>query len=160
MFSPHPHVLFDASIGLVFVYLGIGYAIFSFIVVVFVEAVIMKGYFHAIDEYPFSIQKRLKYSLIINTVSAIAGLPLANYILRYGLYHSPADYFRWMFFAFVFTVFLEFFTTIFLIKPKPLIKEAMSFTALSNLASYAFILVFPYIWEMLLIVFIYSSNKF
>lgn len=142
---------YDSAIGVVSIYYGIGFAVFLFVAVVLIEAWVMKVYFETtvrpgtfwLKYIPLPFIQRIKYSFIINTISTVAGLPLAYYLS----WHMPdwAGFYGLLTCAFSITIVIEFFSLVCLLRPKPSFWEALQFTVLANLSSYAAILILSWL---------------
>ena len=141
MFSSFNSFPYDSGIGVVGVYFGIGFAAFSFIAVVLIEALVMKLYFETtvrpgtflLKYIPLPFIQRLKYSFVINTISTLAGLPLAYFALGDV---EINDFLLWLAGAFLLTLVVEFISLILIVRPRPAWGDALRFTLVSNLASY------------------------
>jgi len=161
MDSINHRYLMDTGIGIVYVYLGIGIAVISFIMVVIIEAWIMRKYIS------ISRWKRFGYSLAVNTISTIIGLPLGYWVgsnlfgtgiitkyisldlVLFFIYDATAtifalwQYFWGLLFAFVLTIVIEYFCIIYIVKPKPSNKIAFNLVFKSNSLSYLALIIAP-----------------
>jgi hypothetical protein len=143
---PHP----NGGIGLLGIIIGIGYAVFAFILAITLEARIMKDYFLSPDKRYRPYNERFKYSFIINSISTAIGIPI-NYLLfrKFGLEHL----FLLVLLNFIFTLVIEFISAKFLIKPVMKNNRLVEFEIKSNLASYALIFGIPIIIPFIIFMF-------
>lgn len=157
MLSPEPSILLDAGMPLMAFVIGVGCAALTFILVVILEARIMKRFFPGI-----SPKKRLVYALIVNTVSTILSLPcvylasnshnmsstVSERLLSLFIFIAYAtllpmfkfQYVNWMAVLFVLTLMSEFGCLVFLLKPGSLAR-ILRYTILSNLVSLILVLL-------------------
>lgn len=168
MLSIKPDFLFDAGIPLEANIFGIGYAGLAFVIAVWIETMVMKPYFHEINHDPLSFRNRFKYSLIINTISTILGIPIAwlasmdtfspsaigDHLLAIMWVFTlsvtaPVFIFiwlKWIVCAFVVSVVSEFAVLFALLHPQQRTKkEVLNFSFRSNLISYAVIIILPFV---------------
>lgn len=144
---------------------GVGSATLTFILVVILEARIMKGRFPGV-----SLKQCLVYSLIVNTVSMILSLPFVY--LASNIHHMSNtvserllslfifivyatllpmfkfQYASWMVFIFVLTIISEFGCLVLLLKPQPLVR-ILRYTILSNNLSLILVLLSFLPWMIL-----------
>ena len=129
MFSIKPIPLFNMGNLFILLIFGVGLGILSFIVVVIVEASVMKQFFN------FPLRQRMKYSLIVNLVTATAGYFYVEYIaFRYE------GFFKLGFIAIILTIIIEYICLLLLIRKKSLLKGLLGYSLVSNLASYGFLI--------------------
>jgi len=137
----------NGGIGLLGFTIGIGYAVFAFILAITVEARIMKDYFLSPDKRYRPYNERFKYSLIINSISTIIGIPI-NYLLVWKIGIDPFSHLVLLVLLnFIFTLVIEFISAKILIKPTFKSNRLVEFEIKSNLASYALIFGIPIIFS-------------
>lgn len=158
-----PPFFFDAGISIGSAYLGFGWGIVAFIIVIYLEARIMRKRLLDLNT-PTSI----KFSFFLNLISTICGFPLVfigglsfsphtlgetiNAMIAFFslIILSPAyalTFFQWVLLAFGITLATEFFSALLIIRPKQTIANILGFTVLSNLASYAVLFLCPLVFS-------------
>ena len=161
-------LFFNAGVPLWANIFGIGYAGLAFVIATWLETMIMKSYFHEANHYPLSFRKRIRYSLIINIISTILGIPIA-WLVSLDIFvpstigdHLLAvmwvftlsaiapilifGWLKWIACAFVVSVVSEFAVLFALLRPEPHTKkEVLTFSFQSNLISYAVIIILPFV---------------
>lgn len=168
-------LFFDVSIPIWGFIFGSVFGVISFIIVVLVEAAVMKRFF-----FDLSYKRCSIYSLLANLLSSILGFPIAylfsntteqtfttfqDFIGGLFLLFSTSFLFTpimifytlgwWLILAFVITLISEFLYYKLLLKPK-LILELVKFTVISNLASYAITIVLAFVAPQFIMFF---TNK-
>lgn len=162
-------IFLDVGIPLLGNIYGVGYGIIAFIIAVSVEAWIMRKRFPDI-----ALSRCLKYAFYINMISTIFGIPLlfiasinmtnpetfSDYILM--MFYTLTEivillmyvifFLKWVLLAFGITVLVEFCGLIYLMKPRPSVKEALSYSFLANLASYLIITLIPTIYWVISVI--------
>ena len=139
------------NVGLInaWIYWGVGYAVFAFILVVPIEARIMKDYFLSPDKRYRPYSERLKYSFIINAISTAIGIPI-NYLLVWKIGIDPfSQIVLFLLLIFILTVVIEFISVKIFIKPTLKNNRLVEFELKSNLASYALIFGIPIIFSFI-----------
>jgi len=160
MFSLDHRFLPDVSVYYTGVYWGIGLAIFSFLMVVIIEARVMKKYF------PFSKWRRYGYSFIINLISTMIGLPLVYWLdihlsesemMTKSIYGDlltiftdysefppmTINFLRGLLLAFVMTLIIEYFSILFIVRQRSAYMNALRFTVKANAISYLALAIVP-----------------
>jgi len=161
MFSFNHRYSMDTGIAFVYIYMGIGMAIISFIMIVIIEAWIMRKYLS------ISRWKRIGYSFVINTISTIIGLPIGYWagssllgsglitkyisldLVLFFVYEATVpffalwEYFWGLLFGFVLSIVIEYFCTKYLIKPKLSDKNALNLVFRANIISYLVLISAP-----------------
>lgn len=143
------------NVGLIntWIYWGVGYAVFAFILVVPIEARIMKDYFLSPDKRYRPYSERLKYSFIINAISTAIGIPI-NYLLVWKIGIDPfSQIVLLVLLNFIITLVIEFISAKILIKPALKNNRLVEFEIKSNLASYALIFGIPIIIPFMIFMF-------
>jgi hypothetical protein len=144
MFSMNQIPHYDVGLIYVWIFWGVGYAIFASVLVVAIEARIMKEYFLNLDKRYRPYKERIKFSLIINGISTAIGIPINYFLFRkFGLDHI----FLFVLLNFIFTLVIEFISAKIFIKPTLKSNRLVEFEIKSNLASYALIFGIPIIFS-------------
>jgi hypothetical protein len=133
MFSISHRFAADIGISLVFYFWGTAVAILTFLMVVYIEARLMK------KNFDFSNRQRYGYSFVINLISTLIGLPVVFFLLR----ELEIKFSGVLILSFIMTVVIEYFCFLLLARGRSSYKSAFFFIVKSNVLSYLSMLIFP-----------------
>lgn len=164
-----PTILFDVSIPLWGYAFGFIFSTISFIITVLVEAAVMKKHFSDL-----SFKKCSRYSLFVNFLSSLLGIPIAylfsnttshtfttfqDFVAGLFMLFAASPLFSptmiisilgwWLVIAFFITLISEFVFYKWVLKSKS-IQKVISFTIISNLASYVVTIVLSFVAPLIL----------
>lgn len=154
---------FDAGIGLLSYIFGPIYALIAFGIVTILEAWIMRKHFTGLDR-----KNSLRYSLTINLISTIVGIPYLFLVIYFQTNPAPSisemlmqlmgyigysallpfaiiTQMRWILIAFGITILVEFLVLIRLLKPRPALPKTLKYILIANSSSYLAIFLIPVI---------------
>jgi hypothetical protein len=134
----------DAGISIIGIFWGIGIAFLTFLLVVYIEARLMK------KNFDFSNQQRYGYSLVINLISTLIGLPVVFFLLK----ELELDILDVIIITFLMTIVIEYFSFLLIARVWSSYKSAFFFIIKSNVLSYLSMLIFPVATLLIISLFI------